>query len=729
MVSEYSILRAQSRALVQHTSWTATRLWAAFVALPVALLCGHAVKAQTPADTAESEVRWWKGNLHTHSLWSDGDDYPEMITDWYRENGYHFLAFTEHNTLLEGERWQEVTERRGGGVALEKYVERFGSDWVKQRSRDGKNEVLLRPLEAFRGFFEKPDEFILIPAIEITDRFLTAPVHINVTNIRNLLAPQGGTNVVDVMQRNVDAVLEQRRRTGQPMIPHINHPNFGWAITAEELMQVRGERFFEVYNGHPAVHNDGDAQHAGTDRIWDIVLTWRLAFLGLEPMMGLAVDDGHNYHDMRVGNSNPGRGWVMVRSRELTAEALIAALEAGDFYGTSGVLLNTLDVSPERYFLEIDAEPGVEYVTEFIGTRRGFDPSNSPFLAPSGTPLRVTHQYSDEVGTVLKSVKGAVAEYVPDGTELYVRARVTSSKLKQNPYREGEVERAWAQPLVLPVKSSPAEGLLQSRRPLVIAHRGYSGIAPENTRAAFERALEARADLVELDYHHSKDGIPVVLHDYTLDRTTNARELWGGKGLHIAHQTWDALSQLEAGLWYHPPFPGLKLPKLEEAIEWIQRGSITLIERKAGDAATCAALLREREWINEVVVQSFDWQYLTDFHAQAPEQVLGALGPPGSWNGKRLSDSEKALSEMWIREVLATGSRLVVWNRQVDARSVAWAHQQGLRVWVYTINDTALAHELLDMGVDGIITDHPALLWQVLATRAQTRSEAARSPR
>jgi len=68
------------------------------------------------------------------------------------------------------------------------------------------------------------------------------------------------------MQKNVDAVLAQEKKTGQPMFPHINHPNFGWGITAEELAQVRGERFFEVYNGHPGVRNYGDEAHASVER-------------------------------------------------------------------------------------------------------------------------------------------------------------------------------------------------------------------------------------------------------------------------------------------------------------------------------------------------------------------------------------------------------------------------------------------------------------------------------
>src|SRR5262245_15290492 len=84
------------------------------------------------------EARYWKGNLHTHSLWSDGDDFPEMIADWYRRHDYHFLALTDHNVLSEGERWINVdpstTPRRR--EAFRKYLARFGDRWVERRVMD-----------------------------------------------------------------------------------------------------------------------------------------------------------------------------------------------------------------------------------------------------------------------------------------------------------------------------------------------------------------------------------------------------------------------------------------------------------------------------------------------------------------------------------------------------------------------------------------------------------------
>lgn len=399
-------------------------------------------------DASDTKPRWWKGNLHTHSLWSDGDDYPESIAAWYKDHGYHFLAISDHNVMLEGERWIVRADTPAAQAALATNRARFGPDWLEHREVDGTHQVRLKTLAEFRGRLEEPGRFLLIPAEEITGGHLAFPVHVNATNLREPIAPPGGSNVLDVMQRSVRAVLEQRQRTGQPMFPHINHPNFGWGITAEDLMQVEGERFFEVYNGHPYVRNEGDADHAGTERMWDIVLAWRLGRLGLPVMYGLATDDSHNYHTHEIGQSNPGRGWVMVRSAALTPDALIAALESGAFYGSSGVTLQEVTRSGDTLRIEIAAEPGVTYRTRFLGTRRGFDPTRSPVLSATGQPVRATQRYDESIGETLAVVEGPVATYSLSGDELYVRAVVESSRRMVNPYREGETESAWVQPVL-----------------------------------------------------------------------------------------------------------------------------------------------------------------------------------------------------------------------------------------------------------------------------------------
>ncbi len=264
----------------------------------------------------------------------------------------------------------------------------------------------------------------------------------------------------------------------------------------------------------------------------------------------------------------------------------------------------------------------------------------------------------------------------------------------------------------------PAERVLQTPRPLVIGHRGYNAFAPENTLPSFRLAKAAGADLVELDYHLTRDRVPVVIHDGELDRTTDATNRWGGKKIRVDTRTVAELRQLDAGKWFDAKFAGTPLSTLAEALDLIQAdGGVTLIERKAGDAPSLAQLLRDRKLINHVVVQSFDWTFLRNMHTEAPEQILGALGPPGTRDGKKLTDEEKQLSPAWTSEAKKTGASVVVWNKMVTREGVADAHRQGVKVWVYTINDAKTAVDLLDSGVDGIITDNTSLIWRAIALR------------
>lgn len=423
------------------------------IALKVALLLSAltfpAVGAHEPAgDAKEPEVRWWKGNLHTHSFWSDGDDFPEMIVEWYKREGYEFLAISDHNVLQQGQRWLVVGTNQVRQTALGKYLNRFGSDWVETRDTAGGQDVRLKPLSEYRPLFEQAGKFLLIASEEISDQYNKVPIHLNATNLRDFIPPQGGNSVREVMQNNVDAVLYQRRNTGQPMLPHLNHPNFHWAVTAEDLARVRGERFFEVYNGHPAVNDTGDANRPGTDRLWDIALTLRLISSDPEPLFAMAVDDAHNYHQEAATLSNAGRGWVMVRARHLTPESLIKAIEKGDFYATSGVVLGQVIASHDELAVVIEEQPGVTYRTQFIGTRSGFDQRSQSVTNKEGEIISTTRQYSQQVGEVLAEVEGARPAYLFKGDELYVRARITSSKDKRNGTRPEEKETAWTQPVI-----------------------------------------------------------------------------------------------------------------------------------------------------------------------------------------------------------------------------------------------------------------------------------------
>jgi glycerophosphoryl diester phosphodiesterase len=263
--------------------------------------------------------------------------------------------------------------------------------------------------------------------------------------------------------------------------------------------------------------------------------------------------------------------------------------------------------------------------------------------------------------------------------------------------------------------------VFNAKRTLVIGHRGYPQFAPENTIPSWKLAIEAGADMAELDYYHTKDNQLIVIHDTTLDRTTDATNRWGGKKLAIASKTAAELQSLDAGCWFDKMYTGTKLPLLSEALDFIQgHGSVTLVERKQGDAAACVKMLHEKNLINEVVVQAFDWQYLKNFRELETKQLLGALGPPTLMTdgSKPPADRSKELSKEWLDDLKPTGANAVVWNDKVTKEAVKEAHKRGLKVWVYTINEPVAANKLLDMGVDGLITNNTGLIWRTVALRA-----------
>ena len=137
----------------------------------------------------------------------------------------------------------------------------------------------------------------------------------------------------------------------------------------------------------------------------------------------------------------------MVLTDELAANSLIDALEAGRFYASSGVSLERVTSSRKSLAVHVDAESGVDYTIEFLGTRQGFDRVSEAVVDEDGNELHVTRNYSSEVGEVFQTVAGPEAVYEFTGDELYVRARITSSKEHPNPAEPGEKERAWSQPV------------------------------------------------------------------------------------------------------------------------------------------------------------------------------------------------------------------------------------------------------------------------------------------
>jgi hypothetical protein len=222
-------------------------------------------------------------------------------------------------------------------------------------------------------------------------------------------------------------VAERRRTSPRPIVAIVNHPNYVWTLKAEEIAAIPDARLFEVYNGHRLVNNAGDSVHPGTEQMWDVILTRRHE-AGSPPIYGVATDDAHEYRSYSDTISMPGRAWVMVYADRLTPERILAALNEGEFYASTGVTLKALRRDKDAIRIEIMPEANTTYRTQFVGTRRT----------------------GQRVGEVLAEVEGPIAHYTFTGDERYVRAKVVSSRLHLDPISKIVLgyQAAWVQPVL-----------------------------------------------------------------------------------------------------------------------------------------------------------------------------------------------------------------------------------------------------------------------------------------
>lgn len=312
-----------------------------------------AAPVQTAPDRAS--WRWYKGQTHTHTLESDGDSTPEEVTRWYHERGYQFLVLSDHNVFT--------------------------------------------PVDALARQFGKPESFLLVPGEEITDRVGEKPLHVNGLNVSRLVSPQGGATVPAALQRDIDAI---RAASG---VPHINHPNFGWAISHADLAGLERYRLLEIYSGHPLVNNLGGGDAPGMEEVWDRLLT------AGQRIYGIAVDDAHYFkRPWDPLAPKPGKGWVVVQAPRLEAAALMTSLENGDFYASTGVELESYLASPAAIDVRVRVAGTTRYRVQLV---RG--------------------------GAVVQTVDGPAARFALSGPG-YARVVV----------RDSNGASAWGQPVFIP---------------------------------------------------------------------------------------------------------------------------------------------------------------------------------------------------------------------------------------------------------------------------------------
>lgn len=238
---------------------------------------------------------------------------------------------------------------------------------------------------------------------------------------------------------------------------------------------------------------------------------------------------------------------------------------------------------------------------------------------------------------------------------------------------------------------------------MTIAHRGASGYAPENTIAAFDTAVQMEADMLELDVQFSQDGHAVVIHDTTVDRTSD------GKG-EVASLTLARLQNLDAGGWYGESFRGERIPTLEEVMERYSGQIGLLIEIKAsvsqeaehklvGILKRYSGAKNDHRPVDRLVVQSSDTSFLQSLHKLMPELPLGVV----ITRAGRLSYDD-------IQGYTEYADYISLPIRFVNKATVGRIHQKGLKALVWTMRNIVQVPWVVEAKVDGMITDYPDLV-------------------
>ncbi|MBT3383293.1 MAG: hypothetical protein HN778_14845 [Prolixibacteraceae bacterium] len=348
----------------------------------------------------ENGYLWFKGNTHCHSIISDGDSAPFKVVKAYHDHGYNFLLLTDHNYLVD-------------------------KDTIKMPEN-------LRT------------DFLMIPGEEVTDK---KSVHTTAFNIKEYVPFSGDPNLetdiqkrreeiiktiksptnlskTELLQMHVDGILKAEG------IPFLNHPNFSSALQVSDILPVTNLHHIELYNGHPDVANWGKEGHVSVEAKWDSLLSRGRI------MYGVAADDMHSLTINTPNKSSLFKGWVMVKSKELTIESIHQSILNGDFYSTNGVTLKTDKMTAKKCVIEID---------EIATQKEILDSYGVPRIDKTGQ-IGYTIEFIGNNGIVLSGTNGLKASYKPKRVDKYVRARITYCTETDKGF---EKLFAWTQPVFL----------------------------------------------------------------------------------------------------------------------------------------------------------------------------------------------------------------------------------------------------------------------------------------
>ena len=405
--------------------------------------------------------RFYRGQFHTHTYWSDGRAFPEQAIRFYRERGHDFLGISDHNLYGSFRKVREVGGEKGISPAIfEAYKSEFPDMVETETTPAGATAVVLSQVSKLRKRFEVPGEFVLLDAVEATSSVkdtgtgVKNQVHMNYLNVPGVPPyvakfPPESTVVGRIRDTEAAVAKLAAELKREPMFT-LNHPFWEWYdIRPEDLIALPQVRFFELFCGGSGYRAAKGLPRDGLnhDRFWDVVNAFR-ARRGERLLLGVGNDDTHNYfgepaislpHTCLLFNA-----WNYVRAEELTAEALLKAMQAGDFACCAG--FEPRDFAFDRrtgtLTVSVDGRKDLVRTVEFVVTKKDFSekPVKTVVVHPaelSDPALQKRYERTvslydmSKIGCVAKKVSGRIggpvtASYTMAPDDLYVRARIIS---------------------------------------------------------------------------------------------------------------------------------------------------------------------------------------------------------------------------------------------------------------------------------------------------------------
>ena len=256
------------------------------------------------------DLKWYKGNLHSHTTRSDGNQDPMTVAKWYKEHNYDFLSITDHNTLT--------------------IIDISSIDPEKK--------------------------FLLIPGEEVTASYKKKKIHINAFDIKHTILPLKGSSVRNTLEINIKEIIKSDG------IAQIDHPNYYWSYAENDIYGLNGVKLIEIYNYNKKSNNFPAGGSVSTEMLWDKLLSRNML------IYGTASDDSHNYKlEFLPEYTNPGKAWIMVRAKDLRVQDILSSLMKGDFYCSNGIIINDIKADKKEYSLSIKQQNDEKYSTFFIG--------------------------------------------------------------------------------------------------------------------------------------------------------------------------------------------------------------------------------------------------------------------------------------------------------------------------------------------------------------------------